>query len=143
MKTLLIALLAVSILSCASSRGKKGRKISSYEFSDIENADFKTPAQVRLNLSSDVFEKIPKVDDDVLAAESLSRIPEPRLKVLERSSNLLSKAISRCHRNKKKEGFQLLDEQYRSHKKNASYWNQIGTCYVLENDTKKSSVVLQ
>ena len=106
-------------------------------FKDIDSSDFEKPKQIYLDYANDAYEGI--VDkSDVLAEESLARLPQSKLKKFKGEGNPLSRALSYCYRGKFEKGFALLDKHYRKYKKNASYWNKIGSCYLLASNPRKA-----
>ena len=123
---------ALFLLICSCSTQNKMNS-----FNDIKNSDFREPKQVYLDYSNDVYENI--VDRaDVLGKESLARLSDSQLKKFRSSEDPLSRALAYCYRGKFQKGFALLDKYYRRYKKNAAYWNKVGTCYMLEGNRRKA-----
>ena len=137
MNWIIYLVIMLSLYSCASSRIDDNLD---YEFDSISNEDFKIIEEVPYKEHEDVFEEVEIVDDS-LAKESMARVSEPKLIVVENKvSNVISKGISLCYRRQFEAAFEIFDNTYFQFKNHPSYWNQIGTCYFLKGETKKSKL---
>ena len=135
MNWIVYLLLVLSMYSCASSQ--KDDNLD-FEFDSISNEDFKVIEEVPYREHEDVFEEV-EINDDSLVKESMARVPEPKLIVVENKvSNVISKGISLCYRKQFEMAFEIFDKTYFEFKNHPSYWNQIGTCYFLKGETKKA-----
>lgn len=129
---LLVALVGI-LISCASTEEKKSGDI----FSQIENADFMPKKTVEYVPNKDVFTGDVS-DNDSISTESVNRLPAPKLEKLEETDDPISTGISLCYRGKFDHAFKVFDEAYEKYKNHPGYWNQIGTCYLIQNDFRKS-----
>ncbi|OFZ45984.1 MAG: hypothetical protein A2381_00300 [Bdellovibrionales bacterium RIFOXYB1_FULL_37_110] len=128
-------MLVLLLYSCASTQQSDNLD---FEFDSISNEDFKVIEEVPYREHEDVFEDV-EVNDDSLAKESMARVSEPKLMVVENKvSNVISKGISLCYRKQFDSAFEIFDRTYFAFKNHPSYWNQIGTCYFLKGETKKA-----
>ena len=77
---------------------------------------------------------------DVLIQESLARVPSKIIRSVAGEDDPISQIIGNCYKKDFNEAFEIADKYYESYKKNPSYWNQIGTCYLLKNEQKKALI---
>ena len=120
------------LLICSCSSQKR-----TDNFDDIKNDDLREPKQIYLDYSNDVYDKV--VDkSDVLGEESLARLSRSKLKKFKAKDGPLSKGLAYCYKGKFTKGFRLFDRHYRRYKKNAGYWNKVGTCYLLKGNRRKA-----
>ena len=142
MKIILIFLLLITFVGCSSSK-KEGEVGFSdeieKEFEGIENSDFVDPPPVVYQESTDSFpEEIEKKDS--LIKESVARLPEPKLEDVADLDDPLSKIVAHCYLQEFGKAQKLFDSVYKKYKKNPSYWNQVGTCALLEGKYKKAQL---
>lgn len=123
--------LIVLLTSCSSTSNKSYDSSFDEEFSSIENSDFNRSEFVKYNPSDDEFDE---VDGDALSTESLDRVPE---NVVERVSNdhdVIDSSSALCRGGRYLNAFKKFDKDYKRYRKNPSYWNQVGTCFLLKRD---------
>ena len=72
-------MLVLLLYSCASTQQSDNLD---FEFDSISNEDFKVIEEVPYREHEDVFEDV-EVNDDSLAKESMARVSEPKLMVVE------------------------------------------------------------
>lgn len=137
------------IVSCAQVEVSKQdtqkttkRKISSAEedFSWVEKLDFDKKSETKYVSDKDKFD-FSNVEESnhALLNESLSSLSEAKLEEgLEKNTDPLSKMNIKCYQRKFEEAFKISDDIYSNYKNNTSYWNQIGTCYLLKLDYGKA-----
>lgn len=133
-KIILYLLLSILVVSCASKRDFDDLE---GDFDWIDNSDFIPEPEIKYNASEDVF------DDDIgsydsLSHESIARLPEPKLEKVSEKKNPITSAIGLCYRKKINEAFKIFDQNYERYKSHPSYWNQIGTCYYILGNYRKS-----
>jgi len=78
-------------------------------------------------------------DDNVLSSESMN-VNILESEQVNKIEDGLSKIVFSCYKNDFETAFKAMDEVYSSFKNNASYWNQVGTCYYLKNDFSKATL---
>lgn len=137
MRYFLILLLALFVfVGCSST--KKLTPDEQDEFSAITNEDFKQDKEIPYKSSSDIIEEDIS-ESDSLINESLARIDRG----IEASGKLkdpISKIAAFCHEGNFREGFRVAETVYTKFRNHPPYWNQIGTCYMRQNDLKLSVI---
>ena len=81
--------------------------------------------------------------EDVLKNESMLRYGQERLEKISESETHLLQSVAYCYRGKISKGLEHLKAKYKEAKSKASYWNQIGTCYFLDNKIGKARLFFQ
>jgi tetratricopeptide (TPR) repeat protein len=79
-------------------------------------------------------------ETDALLKESLARQEGRTLRDFSDEKDPISAIASLCYQGNFKNGFEIADKNYNSFKTNPAYWNQIGTCYLLQKDYKKATI---
>ena len=147
MKRLFEIIIFCAFLSSCGNLSTRSNKNITAELTDeemekIENSDFLPSKEIRYRVNSDHFDVFDEVDQnsDSLLSESIARIPEPKLKKISNSNeeNPISKIISLCYQDEYQEAELVMDAIYKKYKSHPSYWNQIGTCYFLQNNLRKA-----
>lgn len=138
MKYLVSVLILSLFVSCASKRRSEGKSVS-----NITNEDFKKEPAISFSEKKDFYDlsEINDITDDSLINETIQRVPEAKLEAItadQSSADPLSRLSSLCYQKEFRSAFILIDKVYRPYKKNAAYWNQVGTCYFLKGDYRKS-----
>ncbi|MFZ8932553.1 MAG: tetratricopeptide repeat protein [Bacteriovoracaceae bacterium] len=123
--------------SCSTvSKKEKVDVVSSLKDNDwVEDAEFKELAQTKYVLGQDYFDG-GDIKSSALALETLDRLGEPKVSVSKDKE--LDAALSNCYQGNLSEALTLLDELYKKYKTNPSYWNTLGSCYLLHNEEKKA-----
>ena len=137
MNYILLILAFASILASCGSSEKKIDSQTPESLVGIENGDFKPKPTVPYIPKQDVF----KVDDSVVvstARESADRIPTAKLEKLEVDPDPINAAIGHCYRKQFDQAFVVFDRSYERYRTHPSYWNQIGTCYLLQENYRKA-----
>lgn len=130
--SIIILPILVLLASCASNVKKSNDSLVG-----IENADFKPKKTVRYISKKDVFQA-PTSKADSISKESVNRLPSPKLIELEAGEDPINKAIALCYLKKFSAANKIFDQQYAKYHKSPSYWNQVGTCYLLQNEKRKA-----
>jgi len=139
MKNILILLFVAFLASCSSTVEKEDPRLSALdkEFEGIENDDFKMEREIPFNSLQDEFIG-DESDYDSLAKESIARLPAPKLMNVENKGETISKVVSLCYQRKFDAAFKVFDMNFRKYKKHPSYWNQVGTCYLIKGERRKA-----
>lgn len=136
MRTSIVTLLLLGFLvSCGSS--ERASEAQKDELSGIENTDFYPKKTVPYVAKQDAFktEEAPVVST---AKESADRLPVAKLERLELDSDPITAAIGFCYRRQFDKAFKVFDQSYEQYRTHPSYWNQIGTCYLMQEDYRKA-----
>jgi len=76
---------------------------------------------------------------DILSEESMMRYDSKRIDRIDSLvTDVITKASLACHQNKFIKGFGLLENSMQENKNNPFYWNALGTCYLINNDSNKA-----
>lgn len=142
---IMISLLFLSLLaSCGSSQPERSqpkpkRSQESYpELQGISDSDFRPTETVAYESFEDQFDPDQGFEDDSLVRESIGRLDNARLQKIQASGDVISSIISLCHKKDFNTAFALIDQNYAKYRKHAGFWNQVGSCYFLQNEFKKA-----
>ncbi len=102
----------------------------------IENDDFKGETLLKLDKAQDYYQK--QSDIASLGKESLAVMPKEKIETVIDKNDPLGQISGACYKRDFIEAFALIDKLYRRYKKNAGYWNQVGTCFLLKKEEKKA-----
>lgn len=125
--------------SCSSYRNSNSNSISDEreiysqvekEFRDIENSDFAVKRSISYVASKDVYRPKFRVDDS-LSSESLNKAPDSVVSSFLQSKDEIAKIAALCYQHQFEEAQKILDGLYSTHKENPAYWNQQGSCSLL------------
>jgi tetratricopeptide (TPR) repeat protein len=144
MKSLLIpVLLSFVLISCGSSEKKKVtadkpfKKMEKFtELEGITNDDFKPKKQIQYNEQAD-YHVISSVVNDVLKDESLGKLDNSEMGTVEEK---IKGATGLCYLGEVERGLSQLGKVYEKYKKNPSYWNQVGSCYLNDRKIRKAKI---
>lgn len=137
-KAVWFLIFVIFISACATSdRVTHEFDLDDADLAWLENTDFIPIPEVPYRSDQDFFS--PRIaDSDSLGRESIARLAERDLAEIERESDPVAQGVALCYRKRFQEGFQVLDAAYDEYKSHPSYWNQIGTCYYLQNKINKA-----
>ena len=124
-------LVLILILSSCASQKTKEKSID-----EITNEDFKPVKVVRYTRSDDSLKNIKAVLSEQLNKESLQRVYkyDGEFKV----DSLLDQLVAFWHQKEFKKAKDLVRTHSRKFIKNPIFWNQVGSCFVLEKDYRKA-----
>lgn len=126
----LIILPFLLLIGCSTSKEKV--KNSNGEKSE----GWTKPTQVKNNEQSDYF-KVEAKDahqKDVLYTETMSRFEDTKLDVPVDVADPLSQAMNYCYQKDFERGLAIFKSVQAKYVKNESYYNQLGSCYLLKNN---------
>ncbi len=136
MRTLLSCLTIIFLaISCGSV--EQDQKRSGDVLSDIENSDFMPEKTVSYIPKTDAF-KGDVSNYDSTSKESINRLPEPKLEKIAEGNDPIDSGISYCYRGRYDLAFKVFDKAYEKYKSHPGYWNQIGSCYLIQNNYRKA-----
>lgn len=137
--SLFILIISSVLVSCATSKSKSAltQQMIDDEYAYIKNSDFVAPKEVKYEEQQDQFVgELP--ENDTLTKESIARLPAPKLQQVAAGPDPVSTGISLCYQKRFDDAFKLFDSIYAKYKSHPSYWNQIGSCYYLQNNLRKA-----
>lgn len=137
---LLLILLTFSLVSCASMKGG-GKKVNDLEddFSWLDNDDFQKVFEVQYQAPKDNY-PAEVAKEDVLATESAARLDKGTLSDISSQDDVISKVVGNCYKGDFEDANELIRNSRRQYKQNPSFWNQVGTCYFLQNEKRKALI---
>jgi tetratricopeptide (TPR) repeat protein len=139
--TLSFILSLVLLVSCSTTKTKEQLMDEALEkeFAWIENSDFNKIPEIPFKPGQDKFVG-KESKHDALTAESIARLPEPKLEDIEENSenDPVARIISLCYQRQFNKALKVFDENYHRYKKHPSYWNQLGTCHFLQHNYRKA-----
>ena len=130
MKLLALALTFV-IISCATKPKSKTTVLE-----DVKQEDFKKAKQVKYSKKDDFFTNAESKYSEASNSESLQRIF-----VYDGDISLegdLGRIAKLCYEKKFKEVDILIKDINQKYLKNPIFWNQVGTCHLLQNERRKA-----
>ncbi|MEX0797952.1 MAG: tetratricopeptide repeat protein [Bacteriovoracaceae bacterium] len=127
----ILLLFACALAGCATG-GKK--KIA---LEDVTNEDFKKPAQAKYEEDKDYFKDVDMEEAGALKDESLYRIKDFDASVGD-DNDVITQIIYKCYQREFDEAFEAVAKAHDKYRGNPSYWNQVGTCYLLKGSSRKA-----
>lgn len=128
MRILLILLL---IVGCSSAPKKRTFKVD-----DISNEDFKNVKKIKYSKTDDRFVKVESTFSDALNEESLQRIFKYDGSV--ELSGPMGEIGKACYSKDFKRAKALVSQHSKTYAENPIFWNQVGTCFLLEGNSRKA-----
>jgi len=129
MKFLIIALF---FIGCASNTKKQ----KSIDIGNIENSDFRKVKQVVYHKKDDVLSGTKNEYAEVLNEESIDRVYKYDGDI--KLTGTIGEIGRLCYEKKYDDAFTLVKNSNREYVKNPIFWNQVGTCYLLKGERRKS-----
>lgn len=127
-----LRLLPILILvGCATSQPKK-----SYDVGDIKNEDFKKVKKITYSRSDDSFKQVESELTDALNEESIQRVFTYGGSV--EVKGVLGEIGKLCYEKNFKDAFNLVKTNNKIYDDNPIFWTQVGTCYLLEGNSRKA-----
>lgn len=131
MSKLLVLLYILSLVGCSSSPKVK-KKV---EVDDVSAEDFKKDKEVSYEGGKDTFGKIDKKSTEALNDESIQRLDDPGdIDV----KSILDEIIVKCYNKEFDDAFALIQENHDKYKQHPIFWNQVGTCFMLQGNRRKA-----
>ncbi|MFT6631686.1 MAG: tetratricopeptide (TPR) repeat protein [Bacteriovoracaceae bacterium] len=127
-----VSLILFSLIGCASQKVSTTYK----DVEQIKQDDFKAVKQIRYKKSDDYFSDVKSEYSKALNDESLERVYKYDGDV--EIKGPLSTITEHCHRKEFQKAKELFKRYSKSHLKNPIYWNQVGTCFLLEGNRRKA-----
>jgi tetratricopeptide (TPR) repeat protein len=130
MKTLQITLALLFLASCASNSKKD------VDVDDITNADFKKKKAIAYNANKDYFKGVDSKYSSALNDEGIQRVDKFGGDV--ESQDVITKIILACYEKEFEDAQELIRENQEAYRSNPAFWNQVGTCYLLQKERRKA-----
>lgn len=128
MMLLRLVLALIFLYSCSSQKSSDG---------DKKSPKLKLPEKaLRYTANGDFHQLKEEFSKTFLSNETLGRFSQDDLDDIEDSTNVMTQVSSLCLQKKFNEGFALLDKSYAKYKNFPSYWNAMGSCYLLSGQNK-------
>lgn len=103
---------------------------------DVSNKDFEKPKAERYDFRRDYFSDVDSENAQALKDESLYRVNSFDSEV--KDGDVLTKIVYLCHKGEFNEAFGVIETENERYRKNPSFWNQVGTCYLLKGERRKA-----
>jgi len=127
----IILMIPFLIVSCAS-----GPKSKTKNMDNIKQEDFKKVKMVKYRKADDYFDKVESAYSEASNSESLQRIF-----VYDGDITLegdLGRVAKLCYEKNFTESEALIKQINQKYLKNPIFWNQVGTCHLLQNQRRKA-----
>ncbi len=131
MKILLNLFIILSVVSCATSNSNK----KNIKLEDVTQEDFQKEKEVNYTNDSDRFTKIDIKETQALNEESIQRLSDPS--DID-SKTVLDDIIVKCYEKDFKEAFELIEKNHDKYRQHPIFWNQVGTCFMLQGKRRKA-----
>lgn len=129
---ILLSLSLMALIGCASGPVKKESKT----IENITDADFQKIKKVQFTKEDDYFSDVKSEVSGALNDESLERAVmydgEIDLK------NPISKIAKNCYKKNFKDAFIIVKNISKTYRENPIFWNQVGTCYLIQGERRKA-----
>lgn len=130
MRFLFSILILLVVTSCASKKGSQ-----SVDLDDVSNADFKKSSEVSYENKEDQFGKVDIKESEALNEESIQRLSDPSDIP---TKTVLDEIIVACYEKDFEKAFSLIRENNNKYRQHPIFWNQVGTCYMLQGERRKA-----
>jgi Flp pilus assembly protein TadD len=132
MKNIISVFMIILFASCASTSDKK----EGIDLSDINKGDFKPAKQIRYKKSDDKFSNVKSNYSAVSNSESLQRIYKYDGEI--ELTGQLGRLAKLCYEKNFQDAFKYVKTINKQYSKNPIFWNQVGTCYLLQGARRKA-----
>lgn len=119
------------LIGCTSAPKKK-----TYNVDDIKNEDFKKMKTIGYSKQDDIFKQVKSDFTDALNEESIDRVFRYDGEV--EGKGVMSQILRLCYQKRFKQAHILISNNAKIYSKNPIYWNQVGTCFLLEDNRRKA-----
>ena len=128
----LLPFLILFLFAGCSSTPKVKKKV---KVDDVTKDDFNKEAEVRYDDNKDSFAKIDKKATEALNDESIQRLEDPGdIEV----KSILDEIIVKCYNKDFDSAFTLIQANHDKYKQHPIFWNQVGTCFMLQGNRRKA-----
>lgn len=125
-----LILFSFILISCATSSNNKKT------YDEVKQEDFKKVKQVKYRKADDSFEQVESKYSEASNRESLQRIFSYDGDIsLEGDLGRIAKL---CYEKNFKDAEQLIKQSNQKYLKNPIFWNQVGTCFLLQKQRRKA-----
>jgi Tfp pilus assembly protein PilF len=142
----LISILSILLFFTSCTTGTPTRTaqgtLSSSELEDdlswIRDEDFVPVREVPFSIRQDFFQE--ENPTNAMVRESIERTPEAVLRRISSSEDLVGRIVSLCYRGDFARAEQEMDSSYSKLKSHPSYWNQVGTCFLIRGKHRQAQL---
>lgn len=127
MKNLLILLF---IVGCASNGNREK------DLEEITNEDFQRAVPVSYSAGADHYSEVSAKDASALNDETLFRLSDYSGSV--KDGDVVTRITQLCYEKNYEEALALVNAEYERYRENPSFWNQVGSCYLLQGQNRKA-----
>jgi predicted Zn-dependent protease len=135
-------LLILTACGTGSTTRTAPSQLSASELEDdlswIRDEDFVPVREVPFSIRQDFFQE--ENPNNAMVKESIERTPEAVLRRISSSDDLVGRIVSLCYRGDFPRTEQEMDSSYAKLKSHPSYWNQIGTCFLIRNKHRQAQL---
>ena len=124
-----LIILALVLAGCATESKKSDPEPS--------KETFKPKKALEFNKGADYFAAKSSATNEALADESIFRVEKGELNS-ENSKDVINNIIILCYKKNFKEALELAKTHTSQFKKIPTFWNQVGTCYLLKGEERKA-----
>lgn len=108
------------------------------DLSWIKDEDFVPVRELPFSIRQDFFQE--ENPNNAMVKESIERTPEAVLRRISSSDDLVGRIVSLCYRGDFSKAEQEMDASYAKLKSHPSYWNQIGTCFLIREKHRQAQL---
>ena len=123
-------LVAFALVGCATGGKKK------VDLEEVTNKDFQKPAPAKYSEDQDHYRGVEIKNAGALEDESLYRLKDYDGDIDVKDP--LAKIAKLCYEGEYKEALELVSKEQERYRNNPSFWNQTGTCYLLQGKRRKA-----
>ena len=124
--------------SCGTSSTNKEKGKEEIAVDELKNSSFELPPAKNYSTVDDFLDSELTSQQDVLANESLSKVPAEELEAPEDVSDALKSSLLACYRRQFGLADRLFDKLYREYRSNPIYWSQVGSCFLIKGNKRKA-----
>ncbi len=123
-------LLLIVVTGCAMNQKKE------VDLDNISNKDFDKEKAQKFDYRRDFFTGVSSENAQALQDESLYRINSFDSEV--KGEDVLTSIVFNCHKGNYDKAFGIIEVQNERYRENPSFWNQVGTCFLLKGERRKA-----
>lgn len=140
LNVLTILFLTFSFISCGTSTPTRVTSVDGEALDEdlawIKDEDFLPVSEVPFNIRQDFFSA--EVPNNNMIRESIERAPENVMRRISSSDDTVGRIVSFCYRGEFERAEKEMDEAFARYRSHPSYWNQVGTCYLVRGKHRQA-----
>lgn len=134
MKIILNLTLFISLFTLQGCASKQKIK-KNVALEDVTSEDFIKEKQVRYSNNTDQFGEVDDIATEALNKESIQRLKDPTDM---KAATLLDEITISCYNKEFDKAFNLIQANHDRYKEHPIFWNQVGTCFMLQGNRRKA-----